>query len=494
MLAQDILRSAGAAPESLAEIGRRVSTTVIDARRTRGEHPRDVIDALCRLASSNDATAEDAGSTLIFTHLVERLSDAFEPDLADLYDAVFSQIIDNQRRRPEGRLLNEALDRFGLRNEEDVRSRRRRLRASAIERVCASGIRTVIVFSRVTVGADVAVTSVIVGKLTQAYPDAGIVLVAPPRIGELFAGDSQIRILEAPYPRRGSLIGRLSTWVELLDAVQKETASRTTDEILFVDPDSRLTQLGLLPVTALDAAYRIFESRSYGAGGNDCLGRLASRWAGDVFGNTSEDVWPYLRLSPSHLAAGRNCTARLRRGSSRLVAVSFGVGGNPLKRSGQDFEAELLLRLIGDGHTVVLDKGIESDLIANENVLAALRAQGIRVLETDEHRIGAPGAEGQVDILAWSGGVGLFGSLIASSDLYIGYDSAFQHIAAALGVPVIAVVLGSPGPVFRRRWQPYSKNTVRVIPDDDRHGTAVPSRLADETMAAVRDALAQGIR
>ena len=44
---------------------------------------------------------------------------------------------------------------------------------------------------------------------------------------------------------------------------------------------------------------------------------------------------------------------------------------------------------------------------------------------------------------------------IARSPLYIGYDSAGQHAAAALGIPAITVFAGHPNERFLRRWHPH---------------------------------------
>jgi ADP-heptose:LPS heptosyltransferase len=67
------------------------------------------------------------------------------------------------------------------------------------------------------------------------------------------------------------------------------------------------------------------------------------------------------------------------------------------------------------------------------------------------------------DIVAWRGGVGGFGALIGVSRSYVGYDSAFQHIAAALRVPLVDVFVGAPNARFARRWRPCSRVAARVI-------------------------------
>jgi ADP-heptose:LPS heptosyltransferase len=68
-----------------------------------------------------------------------------------------------------------------------------------------------------------------------------------------------------------------------------------------------------------------------------------------------------------------------------------------------------------------------------------------------------------VDAIAWEGDAAGFAGLIASTDLYIGYDSAFQHIAAALGVPVIDIFAHTENNRFIERWTPHSRAPVRAL-------------------------------
>lgn len=490
----DRIHAAGTAGSAqLSETGDQVVSHVIDEYRLHGTPPRDVVEALCQLASSDDEADRRAAVALIFTRLVERLSDAFDPEPAILYDAVFSQIIDHQRHRPEGAGLDGALTRFGLRSEGDILRRRRRLREAGPAPVTVPP-RLVVALSRVTVGADVAITSVILGRVRHVWPETPVVLAGPRRVGELFAADPGIRMLEAPYPRHGTLIDRLLTWVRLLDALGTATGQDDSG-VLYLDPDSRMTQLGLLPTSGNDSACRVFESRSEGMGGSESLGELAARWAERVVPSNRGWRRPALRLRASHLERGREAVARLRGPDERkIISVSFGVGGNSEKRSGEAFEVDLLEALIGEGHGIVLDRGVDSDLTTSERVLEALRARGAVIVELKEaegSRTEGGGADpaGRIDVLAWDGGLGVFSAMIGASDLYVGYDSAFQHVAARLGVPVLAVIERSPNPRFRQRWRPWSEQPVRVVPEEgaacdplrDQARKAVEALLSDRT-------------
>src|SRR5207249_113450 len=141
---------------------------------------------------------------------------------------------------------------------------------------------------------------------------------------ELFAADARIGHATVPIVRLGSMRERLAGWREL-KALLSQPGS------IVIDPDSRLTQLGLLPVCP-EENYYFFESRSFGGGGDDPLPLLARRWAAATFG--VEDCAPYIAPAPGPDIAGRP-----------LVSTSLGVGENPAKRIADPFEAGLLAHL-----------------------------------------------------------------------------------------------------------------------------------------------------
>ena len=100
---------------------------------------------------------------------------------------------------------------------------------------------------------------------------------------ELFAGDPRIRHAPVAYPR-GGLANRLSVWDELKTLL-------AGDDCLVIDPDSRLTQLGLLAVCP-EERYHFFESRAYGADTNHSLPELAAAWAAESFGVNGRQTVP----------------------------------------------------------------------------------------------------------------------------------------------------------------------------------------------------------
>ena len=88
-------------------------------------------------------------------------------------------------------------------------------------------------------------------------------------------------------------------------------------------------------------------------------------------------------------------------------------------------------------------------------------------------RSGAP--EGKIGL--HEGSFASFASLISQSRLYAGYDSAGQHVAAALGVPLLCVFAGAVSDRMFERWSPdgpAARNILRVT-----------SQSVDEILAAI---------
>jgi ADP-heptose:LPS heptosyltransferase len=171
-------------------------------------------------------------------------------------------------------------------------------------------------------------------------------------------------------------------------------------------------------------------------------------------------------LPAEHQNFGRLIVEKLRRaGTSRVTVVSLGVGGNQNKRVSEKFEIEMVNRLIKDS-TLVLDKGATGEEREQiDRIVAALRASGRAVIEIAESdRADAIALEKiEADAITWDGGLGAFAGLIAAGDRYVGYDSAGQHIAAALRIPTQTIFVNTSSPTFAERWRPYGPGVIEVL-------------------------------
>jgi hypothetical protein len=428
--------------------------------------PRAPLELLCALAAAEDEALAQAGATGLFPALVERLNDSFVPAACDRYDEIFTEVIEFFRRLPAAQAFDAALRRFGLHDAGALLARKRRLGMVPWQPRQPERLKKILLLSRVTIGADVAVTGVLLAALQQRFSQAEYVWLGSAKLRELWGGDSRVRVRELSYERGGRVLARLQSWLAVTAAVAAEVHGLTDDEWLVIDPDSRLTQLGLLPVVAADRNYFLFESRRYRPETPWPLARLAAHWCHETFG-TSAEIYPQLALPAAQQALGQTVAAQLRRadGQRRLVSVSLGVGGNPAKRLNEKFEVGLLRGLLKEA-ALVLDKGgVPEERAQIDRLLEPLRTCGATVLELNAEnaaeRLAA--ATQPASIVTWDGGIGAFAGLIAASDQYVGYDSAGQHIAAALGVPVLTIFLNANPPRFAERWQPSGTQRSRMF-------------------------------
>ncbi len=336
-------------------------------------------------------------SATFFRTLIEPLGDLFEPRLCDAYVRIMSEIL----RQPE------LIDRYRCVREP---------------RAVEGSPERIYVLSRITLGADVAVTSVVLDAAKSRFPDARIILVGPRKNWELFAADPRIGHLDFAYGRSASFDDRLAAHPMLTDGV-------------VLDPDSRLSQLGLLPVTPDDADYFFFESRAAEPDSHASLPELASRWCRATLGVEG-------RAYVAPRAPDATIAAR--------VTVNLGVGENTEKRLADPFEHDLLALLPDD--TLI-------DLGGSPEEAARVRQAAGPFKRT---------FQGPFADFAW---------LISQSKLYAGYDSAGMHVAAACGVPLLCVFAGAVSERFFNRWRPTGSGPIRII------------RPGSDTLEEVREAL-----
>jgi ADP-heptose:LPS heptosyltransferase len=476
-------------PETAMRLAKEVVTAFLGRLDASGGYERDAIALLCHLATLDDPSLARAGLHGLFPLLIEHLGDAFTPEACAAYDRLFVQVIQHCRKLPKGAVLDHRLRCFGLFTEADLLARAAHVRErKRFDGAQARRISKVFVLSRVTLGADVAVTSVALAAMKATFPAAEVRLVANTKAFQLFAGDPRIQLCAVEYPRGGGLIERLASWQQAVESLQPHLRGLSPDEYVIIDPDSRLTQLGLLPLVADERPYFFFESRRYGAVSVQKIGALTSHWLQHTFGH-APPLYPYCAPAQRDTAAAHTMADVIKgRGAGSIVSVNLGVGTNPAKRLPDPFELRLLTRLLSGGATVILDKGGEPEEAARiEGLVAALQGEGFRSVALDDPACGAevPSAAAGIQLLTWQGSIGRFAALIGVSDVYIGYDSAGQHIAAAFGVPTINIFTGFTSPRMPERWAPYGRGPVEMLVLDTTETRTLPQidAIVDEVMS-----------
>jgi ADP-heptose:LPS heptosyltransferase len=403
---------------------------VIDTCLAEGTWPGRVLDALIERALGDDKRIAAEASRAFFSVVIERLADLFEPKLCDVYARLFALVI--ARALPEFQ-AGELIHRYR--------------RVSQVRRYQGSDVERVYVLSRITLGADIAVTSVVLDAMKRRFPDAEICFVGPSKNAELFLDDARILPISVVYGRSALLVDRLVAAKELQDILDDPAS-------LVIDPDSRLTQLGLIPVCD-DARYFFFESRAYGGDSDESLPRLTSNWLNETFGlgghaylapepdvPESEDLeteppeQTRFDQEPNHLHHGDYPGA---------ISVSLGVGENDEKRIHDEFEEAVLRKLLSLNRPVVIDHG----------------AGGTEAERVDNliQRLGKPS-----NLIPHTGSFSSFTRQIIAGSMYFGYDSAGQHVAAAAGVPLVSVFCGYASERMFARWRPSGDGVIRTVP------------------------------
>ena len=409
---------------------------IIDDCLRDGTWSHRALDALVeRALDETDEFVARAATRALFSVVIERLADLFEPSLVEIYVRLFTRVI--ARAIPDY-------------NADDLLVRYRRV--SQPRPFQGGEVTRVFVLSRVTLGADVAVTSVALAAMKERFPETEICLVGPAKNAELFAADKRIVPIPVTYSRSGLLKDRLMAVIELHSIVDEPGT-------VVIDPDSRLTQLGLIPICD-DSRYYFFESRAFGGFSTLALPELISAWLGESF--FVDDSKPYVAPVLGPKVAD--------------VSVSWGVGENSEKRVSDEFEFGVLSFLLERGRTVIVDRGAGGE-----------EADRIDALQ---RRLNSP------LLHVYDGSYGGFASHIVQSDLYIGYDSVGQHVAAAAGVPLVSAFAGYPCERMFARWRPNGPDAHVVAVNDANRAEALSSVLnaIEEAEAAGRLAKPTGSR
>ena len=397
---------------------------ILDACLNEGTWPTRALDALIeRALDEDDPFRAVAATRALFGVLIERLADLFEPSLCDLYAQLFSYVI--SRALPEY-------------DPAELLLRYRRVRQ--VRRFPGGEVRRVFVLSRVTLGADVAVTSVALAAAKKRFPGAEIHLLGPAKNAELFTADTNVVPVAVTYERGSLLRDRLLAAAELQIAVDEPAA-------IVIDPDSRLTQLGLIPICE-NTRYFFFESRAFGGELDATLPALTSEWLAEVF--DVDQTEPYVAPAPQEKIAN--------------VTVSLGVGDNLNKRMDDEFEYEVLSALLKQGRPILIDRGAGGDEAARVDAL---------VERLGSHKL----------LHVHHGSYASFASHIAQSDLYVGYDSAGQHVAAAAHVPLVSIFTGYACERMLARWRPSGPKAHVIVVNEENRPTAL-----DRTLQAIAEA------
>ncbi len=398
------------------------ATSLPDLARARPRKAEEMAHALTVAALASPESDRQV-CDILYPGLIEPLCDDFAAESATAADHVLAGII-------------RAVTGDDHRTAAALENSREESRLSSL---AGQKPRRLLFLSRVSAGADVMITSVLISRLRQCFPMAEIHLAAPKNITAIFTAP-HIHLHPLKINRHDGIRGRIS--FPPLDRLVRDLLG--PDDII-VDPETRLTQLGLMPLVP-GTRTLLFPARTFDQTDADAsLAELANRWL-DRSGCPGGHALPRIHISAAKREKTKKFCNRLRaEGRGMVILINLGVGGDNRKRLNLEQEITLIRGILERKRvTIILDSG--------------------RGME-EKSRVGtiitACGGEGKISVADLD--LGEVAAHIAASDAFLGYDSSCQHIAAAVGTPSLTMFKGFAHQRFLKRWSPPTASS-RVIP------------------------------
>ena len=152
-------------------------------------YEEDYIDLLCEMTTfSEDNDLTGIAAQALFRIIIESLCDDFEDLQTETYNRVMAQLISFCRKLPSGQELDRCLNEFKIFDSDDLLQRIKTIRMDGKHLARQKDVKKILLLSRVTIGADVAITSIIIQRFADLFPDAEIVLIGGSKLDEVYGG------------------------------------------------------------------------------------------------------------------------------------------------------------------------------------------------------------------------------------------------------------------------------------------------------------------
>ena len=159
-------------------------------RHQENQFAVEALDIIIDSAVSPDAQEAQLGTHILFSYVVESLSDTFLLEDRKALEKVLAHLISRLRLLPQAKEFHQRLNQFGLYDETDLLTR--------IDGICwekkfnpqsIGTIKKVFIPSRVTLGADVLLNILVIEKMKKRFPEAEIVFLGSQKNGAILKGN-----------------------------------------------------------------------------------------------------------------------------------------------------------------------------------------------------------------------------------------------------------------------------------------------------------------
>jgi len=449
------------------------------------------IDELCRLALSEDESSAAAGVKALYGSIVEGLCDDFSERGVSLCNQVLLRLIFTLIRQGKAPGIEKLLQETGPSVPQALLQRYAELRRASLSPL-PEAPQCFLVLSRVSIGADILITSIIVQRLRTSFPESEVVLLGPAHLSQLFSEQPRIGCLPIRYERNGSLLERIGVSARVRAVILGQCRLFGAPNVVLVDPDSRLSQLGLMPLLPLSQSRYFCSRQEQGTTDRSSLAQICNRWLDRWTGNEGDAVYPRVFFSLANRRAAADFAQQLRRHRKHFVVINLGVGRNERKRIGGFFEEHLLLELLQRPDLlVVLDSGSSpAGAKRAERLMEKAAERGYKTILYKEEELTSGGLRTPIrhELVGIKSSIGLLGALIAEADCFFGYDSSCQHLACACSTPGVELFAGHPSERFLNRWQPSNRlNSIEVFscPREGEMHLHESAKLVEEVARAI---------
>ncbi len=411
--------------------------------------PRQTVERLVRLALREEERNGVSQAFKKIIHIISILNTVPGPNQRTLGFELFRTVLDLYTAAPQGGWMKRYFEKLHVRSTSELVAW-----ANAPPQTIQDPqkIRKIAVLSRVTSGADIAITSILVQRLRKSCPNAQITFIGDnPANFLLMHGAGANRFRHQAKHKTSNITTYFSSWKELVDLAGVENYD------LIVDPSSRFTQAGLLPLTPLPAQnHLVFQDNVYPNGKILSNGELVNRWMDGVL-KEQRTVFPAVALETADVSSARESLMRYFQ-SDQAPCIALAMAGNLLKKSDKmlsiEEELHLASELIRSGKKVILVKAPGMEGVRTDRLVELLRAKGLRISPIAAGPENAGKIREPCDGVVIEGAIRDISPLLKNADLLISCDSMAAHLGSALGIRTLVIYTspeGSPD-----RWIPFA--------------------------------------
>ena len=197
-------------PREFMRLAQQIAYSFMDSYLKDCHYEADFIDLLCEMTTfSEDTNLNGIAAQALFSIIIESLCDEFEDLQTETYNRVMAQIISFCRKLRAAEELNRCLQEFEIYTRDDLLARIEKIRVNPQELSSQRQVAKILLLSRVTIGADVAINSIVIQRLAQLFPSAEIVLIGGGNLDEIYGGNSKIRFCKVDYQPPGRPAGSI---------------------------------------------------------------------------------------------------------------------------------------------------------------------------------------------------------------------------------------------------------------------------------------------